>query len=243
MTRLLWLDLETTGLDPRKDLLLEVFGYVADLSDPFRSGLAAHAVISSGVYENAAGSVLVTQPPLDNPGRGLGGDVPSTLHSTLPWGAGCTASFYEIGGHRSGIVVDEFVRKMHTDNGLFEECRRSEVSIGMAEATFVELLLQRDPDEEKVVLAGSSVHFDLSFLRVHMPRLAAMLSHRVYDVSAISLFCYSLGMARLPKSTEQHRARGDVLASVEHAVRCRDWLASKTTWGEYAGRPAGRAGM
>ena len=77
--------------------------------------------------------------------------------------------------------------------------------------------------DERPTLAGRTVHFDLGFIRHHMPRLAARLSHRVYDVSAICLFCESLGMPRLKKG-EAHRASEDVLESVEHARRCAEWL-------------------
>src|SRR6266704_2397850 len=36
--KLYWLDLETTGLDPKKDTILEVAIAEADLSDPFTIG-------------------------------------------------------------------------------------------------------------------------------------------------------------------------------------------------------------
>jgi hypothetical protein len=76
------------------------------------------------------------------------------------------------------------------------------------------------------VLAGDSVHFDLGFVRYHMPTLAKRLSHRVYDVSAIKLFCRSLGMPKIERKEDPvHRAAGDVLRSIEHAKYCADWLA------------------
>ena len=39
-------------------------------------------------------------------------------------------------------------------------------------------------------LAGNSVHVDLLFLRKEMPQLAALFSHRVVDVSAVSELCF-----------------------------------------------------
>jgi len=76
------------------------------------------------------------------------------------------------------------------------------------------------------------VHFDHGFLRVHMPKLAARFSHRHYDVSAVKLFCQSLGMPKPPKA-EAHRAAADVRESIEHAKACADWLeyANGKTWG------------
>ena len=75
----------------------------------------------------------------------------------------------------------------------------------------------------KFLLAGSSIHFDLGFLRVHMPKLAAKFSHRLFDVSAIKLFCESLGMPKLPKA-EAHRAMVDVEESFAHYKACADWV-------------------
>ena len=90
-----------------------------------------------------------------------------------------------------------------------------------------EYLLGLIPDvadrDDRPTLAGRSVHFDLGFLRVHMPRVAARLSHRVLDVSAVELFCRSQGMSKLPKALG-HRAKDDVLESMEHLRRCKAWL-------------------
>ena len=57
-----------------------------------------------------------------------------------------------------------------------------------------------------------------------MPTLDKRLSYRHYDVSAVKLFCQSLGMPKLPKA-EAHRAKDDILESIAHAKKCADWLA------------------
>jgi oligoribonuclease len=170
--RFLWLDVETTGLDPAEDSLLELAFAEADLLDPFSVG-----VIDSHVFRFVATAKLNT-----------------------------------------------FARDMHTKNGLLEECGRS-TAVTVREVE--DMLLQRVPEvasrDDRTTLAGSSVHFDLSFVRVHMPRLAARLSYRVYDVSAVKLFCESLGMPRLPKA-EAHRAADDVRESIMHGRKCERWL-------------------
>ena len=76
------------------------------------------------------------------------------------------------------------------------------------------------------MLAGNCVGFDHGFLKRWMPGLAARFHYRYYDVSSVKLFCRSLGMPRLP-SGEAHRAKGDVLESVEHALLCAQWLAEE----------------
>lgn len=134
-----------------------------------------------------------------------------------------------------------FVLKMHQKSGLLGDL---DVLDNLSDLATVEkdlLNLSKDwpgvgvdvtklPDDErrrvtdsKVVIAGNSAHFDLSFLRAHLPRFAARLSHRVFDVSAMSLLARSMGMPRLPKS-ERHRAKLDVEESVLQAQIISDWL-------------------
>ncbi len=173
--KLIWLDLETTGLDPTRGKILEVAAAVADLSAPF--------------------------------------DLGPFVSRVLP------LSEWEYG------LMDDYVRAMHVKNGLLAECARSTARLDAVEFELLDLLpvpgtYER---EDAPTLAGSSVHFDHTWLRVHMPTFAARLSHRHYDVSAVKLFCRSLGMSK-PPVAEAHRAEADVRESVDHAQLCRRWL-------------------
>lgn len=180
--KLLWLDLETTGLDPNKHTILEVACRLADFERPFETSNDA------GPYE----AVVFFEDP-----------------ATLP--AWSRAEMFD------QIVID-----MHTKNGLWEACRSSVRTLLEIESDVLEML---PSDLGDVVLAGSTIGFDQSFLRVHMPRLATRLHYRLYDVTSVKLFCQSLGMPKFPKA-EAHRAMPDVLESIAHAKACRDWLAA-----------------
>ena len=167
--KLLWLDVETTGLDPTKDVLLELAFAVTDLEEPF--------------------------------------DIGSVYNPVL--------KFTDVAG------LSPFILDMHTKNGLLAECAQSVVTLADVE----EWMLAVVPEaEDKPVLAGSTIHFDHGFLKAHLPRLAARLSHRHYDVSAVKLFCQSLGMPKPPKA-EAHRAAADVRESIAHAQMCAEWLS------------------
>jgi oligoribonuclease len=177
--KLLWLDLETGGLDPAQYGILEVAALVAAFEDPF---------------EPTGGSFIAAlRTPLSSP-------------------------------------MSAPAREMHTKSGLLEECARSLVDVADAERALLALVPEgnpTDPRQEKTTLAGSSVHFDLAFVRRLMPTLAARLSYRVYDVSAVELFCRSLGMTKLPRA-EAHRALPDIHESLAIAKKCADWLRA---WG------------
>ena len=120
--------------------------------------------------------------------------------------------------------MSPFIIDMHTKNGLLAECQGPNAKpIGQVDRELSELVEWVEDKDERATLAGSSIHFDHGYIKVHMPKTAKKLSHRHYDVSALKLVCQSLGMARFPKM-EAHRATDDILESVAHARDCINWL-------------------
>ena len=88
--------------------------------------------------------------------------------------------------------LDPFVFDMHTKNGLLVDCARSSLTLAQIEDDLLDIVPEVEDKEERPILAGSTIHFDLGFVRAHWPRLAARLSHRCYDVSAIKLVAPSV---------------------------------------------------
>lgn len=117
-----------------------------------------------------------------------------------------------------------FILDMHTKNGLLIECVNEKKMISDVQEDLLDLIPHSETKADKPTLAGSSVHFDHSYLTVHMPKLAKRLSHRHYDVSAVKLFCHSVGMPELPPAEPAHRAKADIEYSIKLAGICRDWL-------------------
>jgi oligoribonuclease len=116
-------------------------------------------------------------------------------------------------------------REMHTRSGLLDESARSTLEVLDVERALLDLIpaVTSTDRDDLTVMAGSSVSFDLGFVRRDMPRLAARMSHRVYDVTAVELFCRSMGMPKLPRA-EAHRALADIRESLANARACAGWL-------------------
>ncbi len=106
--------------------------------------------------------------------------------------------------------LDEYIRDMHTKNGLWEETKQPASScvvegrptytgawgVGFLDEALAQFLrehavkLGKDdkgrPTVDRPQLAGNSIHFDRGFLRQYMPEAEAELHYRMLDVSSIN---------------------------------------------------------
>jgi len=180
----LWLDLETTGLDPATGLILEVAAVLCEdaRGDDFSAPLWA----STAVYH-----------------------TPEAL---------------------AAVAIDDFVRRMHTSNGLFADVRESRVSIEDVDMVLETTCEHLAPGRKHAItLAGSSVHFDLAWVRVHLPKTAERLSHRVFDVSTLRRAVDSWGPKVEWPVRDTHRALPDIMATIEEARLARAALFGGAT--------------
>lgn len=160
--RYLFLDLETTDLDPARDVILEAGCILTDAS----------------LNQLASGEWVVWQ-------------APTLLDARL----------------------SPYVREMHTQSGLLAAVAQSKRDCAGVERDILRMLTPR-ADFQTVSLAGFGPHFDMGFLRHHMPALAAFLHYRLLDVRSVQMAVEAI--TGLPAVYERsvHRALADAQLSL-----------------------------
>lgn len=176
MRKLLFLDLETTGLKPNLCSVLEVAALVVD-SGSFRTLDSYEAVVFYPAIK------------------------------ILP-------------------EMDDWCIRTHQDSGLLDDVDRSPLTALQVDENLSYFIGKHF--KTKTELCGNSVHFDLYFLNYHMPRSAALLSHRVRDVSGMARTLREVCGADLPfpPGQAQHRARPDVLWSVDQMRLIKEYISA-----------------
>lgn len=141
--------------------------------------------------------------------------------------------------------LGEFVRDMHTKNGLWAELSGDADptqpgtidmgTVGAIEYRFVKFLREhtvkvytvdgpKGPETriDRAQLAGNTISFDRSFLKRHMPDAEAQLHYRNFDVSSLNEFARRFapavydGRPKMPPSAA-HRAMADAEDSLRVA--------------------------
>jgi oligoribonuclease len=202
---LVWLDLETTGLDPNEGSILEIAMVATDdnfveLGEPFVSivkplHLCGFEVMDEYVRGMHGKSGLM---------RAIyGTDAPRGTPTTLP----------------------NLPRRSDVEHAAIEWCRTAwmhDASLRLRDwetSSFTE-------EVKKTPLAGNSVHFDKRWLIEHMSELEALFSHRIYDVSTLTIeakhsapevYKRRPGLDSDGKPAPIHRALEDIQNSIETA--------------------------
>lgn len=164
--RLLWIDLEMTGLDPVEDRILEVAAVVTDWD--FNEIACYEAVKMVGP------NLLKTR---------------MTVSKDF-WDANPAA--------RDGLIEQ---------NGSGKNGRTVENEL----LAFID---EHFPGDEKILLAGNSIHQDRRFIDNEWNRLNARLHYRMLDVSAWKVV-FEGKYRKSFKKPEAHRALSDIRGSIE----------------------------
>ncbi len=162
-TKLLWVDLEMTGLDPKKDRILEVAAVVTDWD---------FNVISE--YES-----------------GVGHDQAEV---------------------KKLLDASEFYDRYPANKKDLIKLSSESIDANDVEDVMIEFVLKHFGDE-KVVLAGNSIHVDRQFIRAWWPKLDSHLHYRMLDVSAFKIVMAGKYKLHYHKK-DAHRALGDIHESI-----------------------------
>jgi oligoribonuclease len=202
--RYLWLDLETTGLDPQHDRIIEVAAILTPDGDLFPTEDEVCTGCGNGECVNLCRYCHYEFP---NSYEALVNPVLEYQH----WAR--TMKPVPLAMHqRSGLLrlaCDSAIYGINSEHSIMELIERNRAD--------------NDETDETVTLAGSSIHFDRAFIKAQMPRLDRLLHYRHLDVSAIGTVCQHLGMPDEPHEAV-HRAMPDILASIALMRRCCEWI-------------------
>jgi oligoribonuclease len=118
----------------------------------------------------------------------------------------------------SQLPMNEFVKKMHTSNGLIAEIDKGGdhvISITEAESKIIDSL--KDGFGESVTgfrLSGNSISFDRSYIKTYMLSLERMLHYRMFDTSNYFEIKRELGKSTPIPRLNAHRALSDCRMSL-----------------------------
>ena len=111
------------------------------------------------------------------------------------------------------------VLKMHLDNKLWDACLKVGQKIHVVEEEAMNFIKRHFPDpNDDIILAGSSIHFDRTMLRMKMPKLERLLHYRMVDVSSFKEMVKRIdyqAYENRPKPSARHEARSDIRDSIE----------------------------
>ena len=177
-----WIDVETTGLDPLQEALLEISLILTDnelnpVADPV--------------------SVLIDPSVEDiHPDYKVGSDIART--------------------------VDDFIRDMHTSNGLFADL---DAGLGVApdeaDGLVADAINAAAGEGGKPLLAGNSITLDRNFLEAQAPRTYAALHYRSIDVTSIENdldrdgFAEPIAAWHAARPKKSHRGADDIRDSID----------------------------
>lgn len=171
MDWILWVDIETTGLDVERDIILQMAFILTDCKN-------------------------------------------DTVHYMREFTFPCDKSKLE--------SMNNWCKEQHTRSGLYQlvSCQKGNNidCINEAEKHIILTLNQHLKVRDTLYFAGNSVHFDKMFITKHMPALAARASHRIVDVSTLSILCRNLNPSvhsKRPTKQQRHTALDDILESID----------------------------
>jgi oligoribonuclease len=111
-------------------------------------------------------------------------------------------------------AMDEWCTVQHGESGLTARVEKSKINEKQAEKMLLDFIAVNFSQEEKIILAGNSIHQDRKFIDESLPKLAEKLHYRMLDVSAWKVVFNGKFNKKFAK-LDNHRALEDIRGSIE----------------------------
>jgi oligoribonuclease len=111
-------------------------------------------------------------------------------------------------------LMSDFVKDMHTSNGLIEICRKSTLNLEDIDRQATEYI-SKFVKEKEAPLCGNNIAFDRSFIDYNMPLLSNYLHYRNIDVSTLKQLNQIWKEEKYDKGVSSHEAMDDIKGSIE----------------------------
>lgn len=117
---------------------------------------------------------------------------------------------------------DEWCTRTHAESGLTAAVLASTTTPEAASSSLLAYIKKYVPEPRVALLAGNTVHADKAFLRKGAYRkVHDHFNHRILDVSSLKeatrRWCDPGVLAGAPKKKTLHKAKDDILESIEEA--------------------------
>lgn len=129
--------------------------------------------------------------------------------------------------------MDEWCTNTHGNSGLTQAVLDSTTTPQQAADALYAYITKLVPEPRKALLAGNSIHADRTFLRkAPYDRVLDHLHYRLVDVTTIKEVARRWAAPRItkkvPRKKGTHKARDDILESIEEARYYRDAIFALT---------------
>jgi oligoribonuclease (3'-5' exoribonuclease) len=164
---------------------------------------------TTGLYPREAGAAILEIGM-------LAVEVP-TFREIDSWSSVVISSEAQLADPLAGC--NDFVRTMHTENGLAQDLARAgaapqDIVPTLARALAgAEAFYTKHASGKRVYLAGAKPDFDRAWLEIHMPSLAKRFHYRGFDTNAF--FILREYMVGVEKSGQAHRVLDDCRQAVK----------------------------
>jgi oligoribonuclease len=137
--------------------------------------------------------------------------------------AGC---HYLVKHDLQSLMMSEWPWKQHTASGLLADLKNATDNLAVVDERLASFMAEHAPNGT-LQLAGSSVHFDRAFLKLHMPKTYGALHYQQLDVSSFKIAIGWWPTLELPSQDRAHRAMADINNSLALAHFFKDSLTAR----------------